>query len=124
MQYSPRLKSAMAEIKAILEKYDIAGAVVIHEPGFAEYLLKVDPSYSLLKFEPIGSAFTVTVSTQNRTKSQIEQAISETCNMSRQLAHACSHVCISLMNMDEYMTEKYNPTHSSGGHTTHISQNN
>jgi len=47
--YSPKLKEAMAEIKAILTKHDIAGHVLLHEPGFSEYLLAISPSWSLLK---------------------------------------------------------------------------
>lgn len=46
MQYSPKLKKAMAEIKAIADKYDIAAIVCLHTPGHGEYLLKVDPLYS------------------------------------------------------------------------------
>jgi hypothetical protein len=29
MQYSPKLKNAMSEIKAILEKHDIAGLIIM-----------------------------------------------------------------------------------------------
>jgi len=46
MQYDPKLKKAMEEIKDILNKHDIAGAVVLHSPGFGEHFIKVDPSYS------------------------------------------------------------------------------
>lgn len=38
MQYSPKLKVAMDEVKDVLKKYDIAGFVVLHTPaseGFA-----------------------------------------------------------------------------------------
>lgn len=51
MQYSPKLKTAMERIKAILKEYDIAGAVILHSPGFSEYLIKIDASYSCAKFE-------------------------------------------------------------------------
>jgi len=46
MQYSPKLKVAMEEIKAILAKNDIAGMVLLHTPGHGEYFIKVDPTYS------------------------------------------------------------------------------
>jgi hypothetical protein len=51
MDYSPKLRMAMKEIKDILEKNDIAGLVVLHTPGHGEYTLKLNPSYSALKFE-------------------------------------------------------------------------
>ena len=44
MQYSPKLKRVLAEIKAILDKEDIAGSIVLHTPGFGEFLLKIDTS--------------------------------------------------------------------------------
>lgn len=49
MQYSPKLKKAMEDIKKILHENDIAGFVVLHTPGFSEYLNRVDPSYSCAK---------------------------------------------------------------------------
>lgn len=51
MQYSPKLKKAMKEIKGILEKNDIAGFVIIHDPGFVEYLNHLSPSYSCIRVE-------------------------------------------------------------------------
>ena len=46
MQYSPKLKKAIQEIEEILKREDIAGFVVLHTPGFAELLTRIDPSYS------------------------------------------------------------------------------
>jgi len=51
MSYSPKLKKAIAEIKKIMEEYDVAGVVAIHTPGHAETLYKIDPSYSCAKLE-------------------------------------------------------------------------
>lgn len=48
---SPKLKEVMAKIKQILDEEDIAGFVVLHEPGAGEFLLKIDPTYSSAKFE-------------------------------------------------------------------------
>jgi hypothetical protein len=50
-RFSPKLKGAMAEIKEILDKHDIAGFIVLHEVGFSEFMLKIDPSYSCAFFE-------------------------------------------------------------------------
>lgn len=46
MQYSPKLKKAMEEIKRILKDHDIAASVVLHTPGHSEYYLRINPSYS------------------------------------------------------------------------------
>lgn len=41
----------MEEIKAVLNKHDIAGLIVLHTPGNGEFVLKLNPSYSALKME-------------------------------------------------------------------------
>ena len=43
---SAKLKQAAEEIKEILKKHDIAGAIGLHTPGHGEYLLHVHTSYS------------------------------------------------------------------------------
>lgn len=49
--YSPLLKEAMAEIKAVLSKHDIAGYVVLQTPGFSEFVLGISPTWSALRLE-------------------------------------------------------------------------
>jgi hypothetical protein len=49
MKYSPKLRTAMEEIKAVIKKHDIAGVVVLHTPGYGEHFIKIDPSYSCAK---------------------------------------------------------------------------
>jgi hypothetical protein len=38
----------MNQIRAILEANNIAGVVVLHEPGFCEFMTRVSPTYSCL----------------------------------------------------------------------------
>ena len=45
----PKLKEAMKEIVAVLEKYDIAGIAVIQSPSHAEWLNHISPSWSCAK---------------------------------------------------------------------------
>ena len=54
MQYSPKLKISISEIKAILEKHDIAGSIVLHTPGNSEYLMHINPTYSCAKLQDGG----------------------------------------------------------------------
>ena len=51
MQYSPKLKKAMQQIQAILTENDIAGFVVLHAPGYSEFLNHVTTSYSCAMIE-------------------------------------------------------------------------
>lgn len=41
-----KLKVVAEEIKEILKKHDVAGAVVLHTPGFGEYFFNIHTSYS------------------------------------------------------------------------------
>lgn len=42
-----RLKIARLEIEAILANHDLAGVVVLHTPGMAEFFYNIQPSYSV-----------------------------------------------------------------------------
>lgn len=55
MDYSPKLKTAISEIKAVLEKHRITGIVIIHTPGFSEYLNHLTAPYSAIKLDPTGN---------------------------------------------------------------------
>jgi len=45
-EQDPKLKMASMEIKAILEKYDVAGFAILHLPGHLENVIKISPSFS------------------------------------------------------------------------------
>lgn len=54
----PILKTAVAEIDAILKKHDIAGVVVLTSKSHVEYLMGIDPTWSCCRCEitPKGKA--------------------------------------------------------------------
>lgn len=52
-EHHPTLKMASLEIKAILEKHDIAGVCVLHTAGFKEILVRVNPSYSCIEIDEL-----------------------------------------------------------------------
>lgn len=41
-----KLKVVAEEIKEILRKHDVAGAVALHSPGHGEHFIHINPSYS------------------------------------------------------------------------------
>lgn len=47
----PKLKQAMAEIKGILNRHDIAGQVTLVSQTHSEFLLKPDTSWSCVHFD-------------------------------------------------------------------------
>lgn len=46
-----RLKVARLEIEAVLKKHDLAGVVVLHTPGMAEFFYDIRPSYSCVAID-------------------------------------------------------------------------
>lgn len=46
MNTETKLKVAAEEIKDILRKYDLAGTVALQSPGYGEYFVHLNPSYS------------------------------------------------------------------------------
>lgn len=47
----PKLKEAMAEIKALLMKHDLAGYVFIASPTYSEFMHKLDASWSAITID-------------------------------------------------------------------------
>lgn len=47
----PKLKTAVAEIEAILAKHDVAGVVLLSSTTHLEYLLELSPSWSCCRWE-------------------------------------------------------------------------
>lgn len=47
-EHSPKLKMAMLEITAIMEKHDVAGVIELFIPGFNEIKAVINPSFSLV----------------------------------------------------------------------------
>lgn len=124
MQYSPKLKRVMQEIKDILSREDIAGHVVIHEPGYSEYLLKVDPTYSCAKIR--GNRLEIKAKKDDFLGDTDRQSkvIGDTVNM---VTHLCSSLCKGaglMMNLESILKTKIDIDTDHGGDTDHTTQNN
>jgi hypothetical protein len=125
MQYSPKLKKAADEISAILEKYDIAAAVTLHTPCFAEYLLRLNPSYSCVK--PENGSY--------RIKSQLEEdhggnkeeqtrVLTDTSNMLSLLSNSTGNLALNIMEMSEKIDKAVGAEHGDLSSSSHTEQNN
>ena len=125
MQYSPKLKKAMQEIMAILDREDIAGCVVLHTPQFSEYHVKINPSYSCARFE--GDNLRVKAKLQedfNGDKNLMQYKVKNTVNMLNHLAEDTGRLAMSLIKTSEMVDEITKPTHFGDGHSSHTQQNN
>jgi len=123
MQYSPILKIAMVEIQAILQKHDIAGFVVIHTPGFSEYLNQVSPSYSCAKIENRDIRFKVKASEVGGPE-KAHAIANDTFNMVTHFADMLGSHAILYMDAQEMLKEKLGGEEFPGERTSHDQQNN
>lgn len=125
MQYSPKLKKAMQEIKDILNKHDIAGFVVLHTPGFSEFMNKVDPSYSILKLENQRVQFNAHSKHFGGDKEKRDIAAAATKNMIGHFMDVSAKQFMRYHEIDKRIIEvygKWDDTEGTG--TSHEQQNN
>ena len=125
MQYSPKLKKAIQQIKTILEENDIAGSIVLHAPNHSEFLLQISPSYSCAKLE--GDNIRVRaklIEDFNGDKEAWKQKVMDTSNMLNLLAEVGGRASISLYQISDKVDETVNAQHFGGGNTSHTTQNN
>lgn len=124
MQYSPKLKKAMQEIKDILSKHDIAGMVVIHTPGHSEFLNKMDPTYSILKIKGDEVRMRATAADYNGDLAARNKAIADTCNMLHSITATTGQMLMPLMDLSDKVDKILNASHDGPGFTSHTTQNN
>lgn len=131
MDYNPKLKKAMAEIKGILEKYDVAGAILLHTPGHTEHLLKIDTSYSCAFFAPDltgpGDYLRLRARLQedfNGDKEKQKQVIHSTTDMFCGLQDLLLLHSKNVASVVDMLKSKFHIDHSSSGGTSDRIQNN
>lgn len=127
MQYSPKLKKAMEEIKEILRKHDIAANIVLHTPGHAEYLTHIKPSYSCASIDELTGKFELKAKKIHFTnEAERLNKLSDTSNMLNLLAEATGRTAMNLISASEVTDTFLNAKHTDeeSGHTGHTQQNN
>jgi hypothetical protein len=122
MQYSPKLKKVMEQIKEILKENDIAGFVVLHTPGHSEYLNHVQTSYSCATVLPEGVRLRLKQSEVGKEKA--EQLANGTYNMITHLTTAIAANAEMYLSCHEQLKKKWEGKETGGGHTSHNQQNN
>lgn len=129
MQYSPKLKKAMEEIKQILIKHDIGAFVTLHDPdGFSEYLNRIDPSYSCARLEYVAGEMAIRVKTNSKVdgKEKTHKLLSDTYNMVYHLSEMVARHAIFYMDLEKMMKDRLDAytIDDGSGHTSHEQQNN
>ena len=123
MQFSPKLKVAAEEIKAILKKHDIAGAILIHTPGYAEFILELTPTYSCATLHHDHIHFKAKKEDFNDELKR-HKAIADTANMMHSLADGTARNAMMLIKVSEQFTEITGAEHNDKGFTSSTTQNN
>lgn len=124
MQYSPKLKRAMEEMKMLMLKYDIGGFCVLHTPGHSEYLLRIDPSYSCAKFEGDNVRIRAKLKDFNGDKKAWEEKVASTSNMLSLLGEVGARMSMAILDVSKKVDEIVDAEHNDGNHTSHNQQNN
>lgn len=123
MQYSPKLKKAMEDIKTILKQNDIAGFVVIHTPGFTEYLNHLETSYSCANVKN-DEGIRIKLNSKEVGEERAPQIAADTYNM---ISHMTHHLMAhSMMYNSAYkiLKQQWGGIDYPGNHTSHNQQNN
>jgi hypothetical protein len=110
MPFSPKLKMVANEIKAILDKYDIAGVVVLHEPTHTEFLIKVNTTNSLafmegkvFKCKDVTEPILLTDDQRNQWTKDRRDMIFRTLNMVVNLRIVTTSVMLALTQAEQYV---------------------
>lgn len=125
MQYSPKLKKAMTEVKEILLKYDIGASVILHNPsGHSEYLLRIDPSYSCARFEGDYLRVKSKLSDYGGDKEAQKKSIADTINLISHLKDVSRNTASQLNMLEDKLKDFVDFEHTKGSDTSHTQQNN
>lgn len=114
----------MERIKAILKEYDIAGSVVLHTPGFSEYFLKINPSYSCAKQEGDGLRIVAKLSDFNGDKQARDKKLEDTVNMISHLADTNGATSLQMYNVMDELKKHLDIDSDKGNFSSHTTQNN
>lgn len=114
---SARLKQARAEIEACLKRYDIAGHVVLHEPGFGEVFTYLTPTYSKISGTFPTIRFRSKASDYGGDKEAQRRDLEATANMTSIMAALIGQAALWFIDLDAVVNGKTGAEHSEGRFT-------
>lgn len=123
MQYSPKLKKIMDQIKDLLKENDVAGFVVLHTPGYSEYLNHLNASYSCAKIES-NEGIRFKLLSKEVGRERAKQIANDTYNMITHFADTIAMNASHYIDAHELLKKQWGGEEFRGGHTSHDQQNN
>lgn len=128
MEFSPKLKVAMNEIKEILDKHDVAGLVILHTPGHGEHFAKINPSYSCAFIDQTPQAEGVRVRAKlsdfNGDSAKRHKVVTDTVNMFQILTDLTALRASQLIDIMEMLKRNLEISKTGGKGTSETTQNN
>lgn len=112
----------MEQIKNILKENDIAGFVVLHTPGFSEYVNYLNPSYSCASIAPEGLRFKLNSAEVGKEKAK--EITEGTYNMITHFSEIVGNHALMYLSGHKLLKEKWDGKDFPGNHSSHIEQNN
>lgn len=114
----------MQEIQKVLDDHDIAGVIVLHKERFAEYFVKINPSYSCAKFEGDRLRIRAKAEDYGGDTNLRNKALTDTSSMLYSLSECTGKLAIPLIQASETLDKAVQAIHFNGGDTSHKAQNN
>jgi hypothetical protein len=103
----PKLKMAATEIKAILDKYDIAGTATMLTPTHMEFVVKLDPSWSVVTLNAVHQLQIHPPLEVPGLEVERKERIAKTVNMLFNLRNQLGKVCLTLMVAEGQVREHF-----------------
>ena len=126
MQYSPKLKKVMEQIKQVMRENDVAGFCVIHSPGFSEFLTEITPSYSCAEWTPRQDGILIKgkLEPHNGNRKIRDKKLNDTVNMFVHLSDVMGRNTMNMIQVTESAEKTWDVVKSEGNKTGHNEQNN
>ena len=124
MENLQKLKQAAEEIIAILKKHDIAGFVVLHTPGYSEYLNHIEPTYSCLKLSGGKAKFLAKKEHYENSEKIRDYKVTSTSNMLHCMSTLIGPFALNYYSLSKQIDKITDAEHNGNGHSTQEEQNN
>jgi len=116
-RFSPKLKQARAEIEQVLKRFDIAGHVILHEPGFGEIFAHLTPSYSNLIGELPLIRLRSKAADYGGDKQAQRRDVEATANMLSIMATLLAEAALSFIDLSTFVDKQVGAEHGDGTFT-------
>lgn len=125
MLYSPKLKRVMKQLREIVEIEGVGASIIIHEPGFSENLMHINPRYSCAHIDNGSYQLRIRAKREDYTSLEAQKkAITDTVNMFVHLRDMSARQSMMFEKALEIMSTKVDITNIGGTETSQTQLDN